>query len=58
MISCWWSVATLANSNTGAISYWPGATSLWRVLTGMPSLKHSRSTSNMQASTRSGIAPK
>ena len=56
--SCWWSVARLAVSNTGAISYWPGATSLWRVLTGMPSLNSSRSTSSMKASTRSGMAPK
>ncbi len=58
MISCWWSVARLAFSNTGATSNWPGATSLWRVLTGMPSLKSSRSHSSMNASTRSGIAPK
>ena len=58
MISCWWSVARLADSNTGAISYCPGATSLWRVLTGMPSLNSSRSHSSMNASTRSGIAPK
>ena len=35
-----------------------GATSLCRVLTGMPSLNSSRSTSSMNASTRSGIAPK
>ena len=58
MISCWWSVARLAVSNIGAISYWPGATSLWRVLTGTPSLNSSRSHSSMKASTRSGIAPK
>jgi hypothetical protein len=58
MISCWWSAATLAFSNTGAISYWPGATSLCRVLTGTPSLYSSRSASSMNASTRSGIAPK
>ncbi len=38
IVICWWSVARLADSNTGAISYWLGATSLWRVLTGMPSL--------------------
>ena len=35
-----------------------GATSLWRVLTGTPSLASSRSASSMQASTRSGIEPK
>ena len=58
MISCWWSVATLAVSNTGATSYCAGATSLWRVLMGMPSLNRSRSHSSMKASTRSGIAPK
>ena len=55
---CWWSVATFAVSNTGAISYCAGATSLCRVFTGMPSLKSSRSVSSMHASTRSGIAPK
>ena len=58
MINCWWSVARLAFSKTGAISYWAGATSLCRVLTGMPSLNSSRSASSMNASTRSGIAPK
>ena len=45
-------------SNTGANSYWPGATSLWRVLIGMPSLAISLSASSMYASTRSGIEPK
>ena len=34
----WWSVATLAFSKIGAISYWLGATSLCRVLTGTPTL--------------------
>ena len=58
MISCWWSVARLAFSKIGAISYCAGATSLCRVLTGTPSLYSSRSVSSMQASTRSGIAPK
>ena len=38
MTIIWWSVATLAFSKTGAISYWLGATSLWRVLTGTPHL--------------------
>jgi len=28
MMSCWWSVARLADSKTGAISYCAGATSL------------------------------
>ncbi len=37
IISCWWSAATLAASKYGAISNWPGATSLWWVLAGMPS---------------------
>ena len=56
--SCWWSAATLERSNIGASSNWPGATSLWRVLAGMPSLNSSRSQSIMNASTRSGMAPK
>ena len=56
--SCWWSEASLARSNIGATSNWPGATSLWRVLAGMPSLKSSRSVSIMKPSTREGIAPK
>ena len=47
-----------ARSNIGAISNWPGATSLWRVLAGMPSLNSSRSESSMKARTRSGMAPK
>ncbi len=59
MISIWWSVARLAFSKIGAISYWPGATSLWRVLIGTPSLNSSvLDISAMQASTRSGIEPK
>ena len=37
--SCWWSAATLERSNMGASSNWPGATSLWRVLAGMPELE-------------------
>ncbi len=56
--SCWWSDATLARSNIGAISNWPGATSLCLVLAGMPSLNSSRSVSIMKPSTRSGMAPK
>ena len=56
--SCWWSAATFARSNIGAISNWPGATSLCRVLAGMPSLNSSRSVSIMKPSTRSGMAPK
>ena len=58
MISIWWSVARLESSKIGAISYWLGATSLCRVLTGTPSLNSSASVSAMQASTRSGIEPK
>ena len=50
--------ATFEFSNTGATSYWAGATSLWRVLTGTPSLTSSRSVSSMQARIRSGIEPK
>ena len=58
MIRFWWSVARLLFSKIGAISYWLGATSLWRVLTGTPSLNSSASASAMHASTRSGIEPK
>ena len=47
MVSCWWSEPTFEFSNTGASSYWPGATSLWRVLTGTPSLASSISHSIM-----------
>jgi hypothetical protein len=36
MIRFWWSVARLLFSKIGASSYWLGATSLWRVLTGRP----------------------
>jgi hypothetical protein len=36
IVIIWWSVATLAFSKIGATSYWLGATSLWRVLTGTP----------------------
>jgi hypothetical protein len=54
----WWSVATFAFSNTGAISYWLGATSLCRVFTGTPTLYSSFSTSFMNAMTRSGMLPK
>ena len=53
-----WSVARLLSSKIGAISYWLGATSLCRVLTGMPSLNISASQAAMQASTRSGMVPK
>ena len=56
--SCWWSEASLARSNIGATSNWPGATSLCRVFAGMPSLNSSRSVSIMKPSTRSGMAPK
>ena len=58
MQSSWWSVPTFELSKTGATSYWAGATSLWRVLIGTPSLASSYSTSSMQASTRSGMEPK
>ncbi len=56
--SCWWSAATFPRSNIGAISNWPGATSLCLDLAGMPSLNSSRSVSHMKPSTRSGMAPK
>ena len=58
MVIIWWSTAMFAFSNIGAISYWLGATSLWRVLTGTPSSKRRDSTSAMKVRTRSGTAPK
>ncbi|MNS81441.1 hypothetical protein D3C72_1151550 [compost metagenome] len=36
MVSTLWSHATLSCSKTGAISYWEGATSQWRLLAGTP----------------------
>ena len=53
-----WSTARLASSNIGAHSYWFGATSLWRVFNGMPSLYDSTSKSSIKALTRLGIEPK
>ena len=53
-----WSDPTDVGSNTGAISNWPGATSLWRVLAGMPRRHSSRSRSIMNARIRSRIEPK
>ena len=53
-----WSVARFESSKIGAISYWLGATSLCRVLTGTPSLNSLASESAMHAITRSGIDPK
>ena len=38
IVIIWWSVATLAFSKIGATSYWLGATSLCRVLSGTPTL--------------------
>ena len=38
IVIIWWSVATLALSKIGATSYCDGATSLWRVLIGTPTL--------------------
>ena len=53
-----WSDPTDVGSNTGAISNWPGATSLWRVLAGMPRRHSSRSRSIMNARIRWRIGPK
>ena len=53
-----WSEATLASSKMGAVSYWLGATSLWRVLIGIPSLYSSVSLSCMKARMRSLMLPK
>ena len=58
IVSCWWSQPTFEFSKIGASSYWFGATSLWRVLTGTPSFASSRSVSIMHARIRSGIEPK
>ncbi len=56
--SCCGRMPTDVGSNTGAISNWPGATSLWRVLAGMPRRHSSRSRSIMNARIRSRIGPK
>ena len=53
-----WSEPTEVGSKTGAISNWPGATSLCRVLAGMPRRHSSRSRSIMNARIRSRIGPK
>ena len=53
-----WSLAKLHSSKIGAHSNWFGATSLWRVVTGIPSNNDSTSNSRMNALTRSGIEPK
>ena len=58
IVIIWWSAPTLEFSKIGATSYWLGATSLWRVLIGTPSLASSSSTSSMYARMRSGIEPK
>ena len=52
-----WSAATLASSYTVAHSNWLGATSLWRVLRGMPSLYACSSNSFIKFSTLPGMAP-
>ena len=58
MRSMLWSTAKLHSSKIGASSNWLGATSLWRVLQGMPSSSACISRSRMNSATRSGIAPK
>ena len=58
MTSWLWSAAMLASSWMLASSNWLGATSLWRVLAGMPRRNSSISSSCMNASTRSRMAPK
>ena len=42
IVSIWWSAPTFEFSKIGATSYWFGATSLWRVLIGTPSLASSQ----------------
>ena len=54
MTTMLWSEPTDVASNTGAISNCAGATSLWRVLAGMPRRHSSRSRSIMNARTRCG----
>ena len=58
MTSMLWSEPTDVASNTGAISNWAGATSLWRVLEGTPMRHSSRSRSIMKARMRSRMGPK
>ena len=53
-----WSEPTEVASYTGAISNWPGATSLCRVFAGIPRRHSSRSRSIMNARIRSRIGPK
>ena len=53
-----WSMARLSSSNTGAISNCAGATSLWRVLAGIPILQSSLSTSCIKLIMRGFIEPK
>ena len=53
-----WSTARFVSSKMGANSNWLGATSLWRVLQGMPNSNARISKSFMKACTRSGIVPK
>ena len=47
MVWRFWSVAKILSPNKGASSYWPGATSLWRVVVGIPNFHISISTSWM-----------
>ena len=58
MINRLWSLAKLHSSKIGANSNWLGATSLWRVFTGIPNFNASISNSFMNSNTRVGIAPK
>ena len=58
MMSMLWSTARLHSSKIGANSNWLGATSLWRVFTGIPNSSAWISRSFMKAATRVGIAPK
>jgi len=44
-----WSICVVARPNMGATSYWLGATSRWRVRSGMPIMKHSCCSSCRQA---------
>ena len=58
MTSMLWSQLRFSSSNIGASSNWAGATSLWRVFAGMPSLQSSFSTSFMKLRMRILIVPK
>ena len=58
MLCRFWSVARMLFPKRGASSYWPGATSRWRVVEGIPSFHRSISTSWMKLSDLIDISAK